>query len=142
MSEVLDQIEAAETAREQEQQAAQEAASQPEQAMDPADAWAQIPATFGSILAMAMPELEKVYTPKACRAWGEGMHLVAQKYGWDAAQTVAKFGPELALAAATFPLAAGTIKTIKAHRASNIIDITPEDESGAPAEGAADGSQS
>lgn len=75
-------------------------------------AWAEIPSVFGSLLAMAMPELSAVYTPAACLQWGEKMTAVGQKYGWSATL----IGPELALAIASLGLLAPTYAAIKLRR--------------------------
>lgn len=114
----LDQIAAEAVMHESEQEAAQEAAMNPEAeqqpAIDPALAWAQIPKMFGSILSMALPELDQVYTDQRCYAWGSAMSAVADKYGWDAAETMSRYAPEIALVVATIPLAVPTVKAIKA----------------------------
>ena len=114
---VLDQIaaEAAqlETEQAQVQQAIENPEEQQEPAIDPALAWAQIPKMFGGILSMALPELGAVYTDDKCHAWGSAMSMVADKYGWDAAETMAKWGPEIALTLATLPLAIPTVKAIQ-----------------------------
>lgn len=113
----LDQISAEAAGLENDQEAAQEAAlnpgGEPRQAIDPAIAWGQLPKMFGGILAMAVPELGAVYTDDKCYAWGAAMHLVAEKYEWDAAETMARYGPEIALAMATLPLAIPTVQAIK-----------------------------
>ena len=146
MSDVLDQIEQDESKREADQQAAQEAANTPEPVMDPAIAWAQIPKAVGGILAIAMPELENVYTDAACMNWGQGMSLVAEKYGWDASETMARYAPEMALVMATLPLAIPTVTAFKARRAAAeaaakskpvTLEAAPE-----PQPGATDGSAS
>jgi hypothetical protein len=85
----------------------------PEGVPDPAEIWALIPKQLGALLGMAMPELGQVYTDHACREWGVGMAAVSQKYGWDAADTLAKFAPELALVTATIPLAVPTYFAVK-----------------------------
>jgi hypothetical protein len=89
------------------------AAAQQEGEPDQAEVWALIPKQLGKMLGMALPELRAVYTDEACRDWGIGMAAVSQKYGWDAADTLAKFGPELALASATIPLAVPTYYSIR-----------------------------
>lgn len=140
MSDVLDQIEQAEEQRQAEQSAAQEAANTPEPVMDPALAWAQIPKAVGGILAIAMPELEGVYTDAACMKWGQGMSLVAEKYGWDASETMARYAPEMALVMATLPLAIPTVSAFKARRAAAeaaakstpvTLEAAPEQQTGA-----------
>jgi hypothetical protein len=87
-----------------------------EPAIDPAQTWAQIPFMFGKLLGMAMPELRPVYNEEACLAWGVGMAAVSDKYGWDAGETIAKWGPEIALVVATLPLAVPTYHAIKARQ--------------------------
>lgn len=113
----LDQIAVEAKGLENDQQAAQDAILNQEAeqapAVDPAAVWATLPKMFSGILAMAFPELEKAYTDDKCYAWGGAMNLVAEKYQWDAAETMAKWGPEIALTMATLPLAIPTIKVIK-----------------------------
>lgn len=76
--------------------------------------WAMFPQMIGSALAMAMPELQKVYTPDACRAWGEAMAPVAAKYGWEADGIM---GPEVGLIVASIPFVVSTAGAIRARRA-------------------------
>ena len=112
----LDKIAAESSILEGEQQAAEDAATNPGQdapAIDPALAWAQLPKMFGGIISMALPELDKVYTDDKCYAWGAAMSSVAEKHGWDAAETMARFGPEIALTVATLPLVVPTVLAIK-----------------------------
>jgi hypothetical protein len=85
----------------------------PEGVPDQADIWALVPRQLGALLAIALPELGHVYNEDACRQWGVGMAAVSQKYGWDAADTLAKFGPELALVTATIPLAVPTYFAVR-----------------------------
>lgn len=99
-----------ERAREQ----AQAEAAKPEGYVDEAQAWAIVPKKLGSLLGMAVPELKDVYTDDACLEWGKGMAAVSHKYGWNAADTLAKFAPELALAAATLELALPTYMLVSA----------------------------
>jgi hypothetical protein len=94
-------------------------------AIDPAEAWAQIPAMFGGILAMAMPELKEAYTPAACLTWGQAMTAVSDKYGWEAGEVMAKWGPEIALTMATVPLALPVVKAIR-DRKEAAKEKTPE----------------
>lgn len=82
-------------------------------ALDPAEAWGQIPLMLGGLLSIAMPELSNVYTPKACYTWGVGMAAVADKYGWDASKAL---GPELALLSVSVPLVVPTYFAIKVRR--------------------------
>lgn len=90
----------------------------PENPVNPAIAWAQIPRMLGSLLAIAMPELQDAYTHDACMTWGGAMAQVADKYGWDAAETMSKWAPEIALTVASLPLVLPTIAAIKKKRAS------------------------
>jgi hypothetical protein len=78
------------------------------------ESWAQLPATFGSVLAIALPELREHYSAANCRAWGEAMHAVAKRHGW----TFKDVGPYLGLAVATVPMAVPTVVTIRARRAA------------------------
>lgn len=121
MMDELDKIAIEAQGIEQEQQTAQDAIlgqAEPEApAIDPALAWAQIPKMFGGILGMAFPQLSAVYTDERCHAWGAAMSQVADKYGWDAGETMAKWGPEIALTVATLPLAIPTVQVIRAAAA-------------------------
>lgn len=91
---------------------------------DPAEAWAVAPAVLGAILGMALPEVRQVYTREACLEWGRAMVPVAEKYGWDADL----FGPELALAAVSVPMLAGTGIAIMKHRVARHHRAEPEQE--------------
>lgn len=115
----LDMIAIEARGSEAEAEAAQEAIlnPDPEPVVDPAVIWAQIPTALGGLLGMAMPELKEAYTPEACAAWGQGMAAVAQKYEWDAAETVSKWAPEFMLLAASLPLVVPTMRAFKAHKA-------------------------
>lgn len=114
----LDRIALEAAAEEQAQEAKEDAALHPERANlpDPATAWAQIPAMFGGLLGIAMPELKEAYTEAACMQWGGAMAQVADKYGWDAGETMSRFAPEIALVVATLPLALPTAKAISERR--------------------------
>ena len=117
---VLDQIAAEASPLEDEQQARLDAIEnppEPEPLIDPSFGWAQIPAVVGGMLTMAMPELHGVYTQEACMRWGEAMHMVASKHGWEAGEAMARFGPEIALAVASFPLIVPVVHVVKARRA-------------------------
>ncbi len=94
-----------------------------------AQAWAALPAMFGGILAMALPELTAVYIPENCQAWGTAMVPVAQKYGWNAS---AMMGPEMGLALATVPFAVGTFAAVRAHKAR--LAATAQQQAGTVAE--------
>lgn len=84
--------------------------------IDPAQAWAQIPFMLGKVVTMALPELAGVYNEQACLQWGVGMAAVADKYGWDAGDTMAKWAPEIALTVASIPLVVPTYQAIKARK--------------------------
>lgn len=114
----LDRIALEASADEQAQAAKEDAVLHPEKANlpDPATAWAQIPAMFGGLLGIAMPELKGAYTEAACMQWGGAMAQVADKYGWDAGETMSRFAPEIALVMATLPLALPTAKAIGERR--------------------------
>jgi hypothetical protein len=90
----------------------------PEPVIDHASSWAQLPFMVGGILSMVLPELRGVYTEEKCYAWGQGMALVADKHGWDAGETMAKWGPECMLIAASVPLIVPTVQAIKARQAA------------------------
>lgn len=66
--------------------------------------WAMVPRTLGSVLVMAFPELQQVYTDTACANWGRAMVPVAAKYNWN----VDSHGPEVALLIASTPFIIGT----------------------------------
>lgn len=74
-----------------------------------AKAWAVIPMTVGKVLSMFAPELQLVYTPDACKEWGECMVPVAEKYGWNGPSNL----PELGLVISTASLALPTILVVK-----------------------------
>lgn len=84
--------------------------------IDPAQAWAQIPFMLGKVVCMALPELNGVYNEQACLQWGVGMAAVADKYGWDAGDTMARWAPEIALTVASIPLVVPTYHAIKARK--------------------------
>ena len=117
----FDQIGAEAAGQEAEIQAAQDAflnPPEPEPLQPPGQAWAMIPLTIGMFGAQIIPELKDIFTESACSRWGDAMALVAEKYGWDAGETMAKWGPECALAVATLPLALPTIKVLKERKAA------------------------
>ena len=64
------------------------------------ETWAAIPKMIGSALSLALPELKEAYSTERCIAWGESMHAVAKKRGWD----VGESAPELVLAMTTLGL--------------------------------------
>lgn len=75
-----------------------------------AQAWAQIPMMLGAGLSMVAPELQAIYTPDACEAWGVAMVPVAQKYGWTGPGNL----PEVGLIIATASIAVPTVVIIRA----------------------------
>lgn len=89
---------------EQVQKAAAEA-----EAMTEAQAWAQVPAGIGSVLAMIAPELQAIYTPEACQRWGEAMVPVAQKYKWTGPSKL----PEVGLLVVTATMAVPTVVVVR-----------------------------
>ena len=74
-----------------------------------AKAWAVIPMTVGKVLSMFAPELDMIYTPEACKGWGEAMVPVAEKYGWNGPSNL----PELGLIISTASLAMPTVVVLK-----------------------------
>jgi hypothetical protein len=76
--------------------------------------WAAIPATFGSILALGMPELANVYSPAACEQWGKAMLPVAKKRGWDNLEDL----PEISLCLVSLPFAVATVMAVKRRKAA------------------------
>lgn len=113
----LDDIARQAASEEQEQVAAQQAAEAPA-GPDPlqAQAWAQIPMMLGGMLAMALPEVAPAYTEEACMRWGGAMAQLADKYGWEAGATMAKYAPEIAVTMASIPLVVPVVHAIKARR--------------------------
>lgn len=106
----LDQLGAELAGTEAELSASQAAASAAE-FKSKAESWAFIPAMFGKVVSVALPELQDVYTEKACLNWGEAMVPVADKYGWtDPAVSV-----EMSLIIATIPLALPTGIAVKKY---------------------------
>lgn len=89
-------------------------APEPEPVVDEAAAWAVLPAMVGGMLKMAFPELDRVYSPEACHAWGAAMVPVAKKYGWDVEGVLSV---ELVAVAATVPFILGTAQAIQAAKA-------------------------
>lgn len=75
-----------------------------------AQAWAQIPMMLGAGLSMVAPELQAIYTPEACEAWGAAMVPVAHKYGWNGPGNL----PEVGLIIATASMAVPTVVIIRA----------------------------
>lgn len=79
--------------------------------VDPAREWSEPPAAVGALLRFPFPELEHVYTPEACMAWGVAMVPIAERYGW----TAGKVFPWLSLIGASASLLLPTVAIIKAH---------------------------
>lgn len=77
--------------------------------------WAMVPAMIGAALAMALPDLKEVYSESACRAWGDAMVPVAEKYGWNADALAC---PEVGLLCASLPLLMGTVGAVQKHKAA------------------------
>jgi hypothetical protein len=77
-----------------------------------AEEWAAIPQLLGSMLAIYAPEIQAIYTPAACKAWGAAALPVARKYGWN----VKAMGCEAGLIVASLPLAIGTFQILKDER--------------------------
>ncbi len=86
---------------------------EPAPVVDPAQQWAAVPALFGDLLAMALPEVKPFYSPEICRTWGEKMVPVADELGWNASEVL---GPKMALAVASVPLVMGPIVVLKARK--------------------------
>lgn len=113
----LDQIALEAGGMEAEAQAKQDEILNPEPAIDPAETWAALPKMFGALLQIAMPELAGVYNDQACYQWGGAMVLMADKHKWDAAATMSRWAPEIALVFASVPLVVPTVQAIRARRA-------------------------
>lgn len=90
--------------------------------LDAAAACAEIPAAFGSVLCMALPELRDAYSPENCHRWGEAFAKVAKKHGWDIAAII---GPYLGLALATVPMLVPTVLAVRARRAAPAPAASP-----------------
>lgn len=118
----LDRIGLEAQGMEQEAQAAEDkilhGEPESEPVIDPAHAWGQLAMMAGGILTMALPELKSVYTEQNCMAWGGGMAAVADKYGWDAGDTMAKWAPECMLIMTSIPLIVPTVQAIKSRQAA------------------------
>jgi heme exporter protein D len=113
----LDEIARQAGAEEHEAEADQQAAEAPK-APDPtqAQAWAQIPMMVGGLLAMALPEVAPAYSEDACMRWGGAMAQLADKYGWEAGASMAKYAPEIAVTMASIPLVMPVVHAIRARR--------------------------
>ncbi|WP_426078876.1 hypothetical protein [Janthinobacterium sp. PSPC3-1] len=96
--------------------------------IDPAQTWGQIPFMLGKVIVMGLPELAGVYNEQACYQWGVGMAAVSEKYGWDAGETLTRFGPEIALVVASVPLVVPTYQAIKARREAKDEKAAPRRE--------------
>lgn len=99
-----------------------------------AQAWAQIPASFGKIISLAFPHLADAYDEKNCTAWGEQMVEVARRHGW----TSKSVGPWVGLALASVPMVIPTYIAMKLRRtagASGAIYDGKVDRPGAGAGG-------
>ncbi len=92
------------TPRTPEERAAEEKAAAEADPEFQAKAWAAMVQAIGGMLSMIAPELQQVYTDKACLEWGRSVVPVAEKYGWNGPSSV----PELGLLIATVPLALPT----------------------------------
>jgi len=118
----MDRIALEAQGHEQDQKAADEkilhGEPEPEPVIDPAHAWGQLAMMAGGILGLALPELKSVYTEDACLAWGGGMAAVADKYGWEAGETAAKWAPECMLLMTSIPLIVPTVQAIRSRQAA------------------------
>jgi hypothetical protein len=100
----------------QQEQQQQQAAAGPENPMAGAMGWAMIAKGVGTCLAVALPEVGPAYNDQACMAWGEAMEALGQKYGWDGGAS--RFGPEIAVAFASFGLVVPVVQAVKARKAA------------------------
>jgi hypothetical protein len=101
-----------------------------------AQAWAQIPMMLGGLLAMALPEVADAYTEDACMRWGGAMAMLAEKHGWEAGSTMAKYAPEIAVTMASIPLVVPVVHAIKARREAAKSDAPSLAEAAQAAPGA------
>lgn len=135
----LDQIAAEAAQHEAEAEAQQPGAEQQAQQVDPAAYWAVIPKMIGGALAMAIPELESVYSDAKCFAWGQSMAAVVAVEGWEASEKLARWTPWLALVGTSAAFVIPTYHAVKRFQAMN--EITPEAEKTAGQGGDGGGAQ-
>lgn len=121
------------TPRTPEEQAAEDKAAEQADPEFQAKAWAAMVQSIGGILAMIAPELQQVYTDKACLEWGRSVVPVAEKYGWNGPSSI----PELGMLIATVPLALPTgfiiharLKALRKAKAAADEARTVENEAG------------
>ncbi|MFJ1251915.1 hypothetical protein [Cupriavidus sp. CuC1] len=128
----LDNIAAEETAELAEQQGAEQAAAQAvqqQEQQDNAEGWRQAVRAAGDIVCSALPEAKPVWTGERMDNLGDALSRCDEMYGWGGAGSLFSH-PLLGLAVAAFPLALGTLNTVKAVKAK-------AQEKGAPPAGLA-----
>jgi hypothetical protein len=99
------------TPRTPEQREAEEKAAAEADPEFQAKAWAEMAQALGGMLSMIAPELQQVYTDKACLQWGRSVVPVAEKYGWNGPSSI----PELGLLIASVPLVVPTAFILNAR---------------------------
>lgn len=106
----------------QQQPGAQQPLTEEQQFEVEARSWAEIPATFGSVVTMGVPELQEVYTDDNCMEWGRAMVPIARRYEWKAGSGMAW----LKLIGVTFALVRPTVHAIvKRRRAKAAATANP-----------------
>lgn len=108
---LVDEVDAAGPAGQEQAQQEQEQAQGLE---DNARQWGAIVFMIGNAAAMIAPELRQVYTEDACMNWGRAMNPVAEKYGWNGANSI----PEIGLLIATAGLVVPSVFAIRARLAA------------------------
>lgn len=90
------EVDGANPSAEQQQQAQQEA-TQAADAEEAAAEWGMLMFTVGGFASMIAPELQQIYTEQRCYRWGQAAHAVANKYKLESPKKM----PELLLISST-----------------------------------------
>jgi hypothetical protein len=125
----LDAIAGEAAAMEGQQEQQQQQATEQQNPMAGAMGWAMLAKGVGGALSVALPEVRDVYNDAACMAWGEAMDALAQKYGWS--DGASRFGPEIAVAFASFGLVMPVVQAVKARKAASEKRATAIEQAGA-----------
>lgn len=107
---LMDEVDAEGPATPEQQREEQQAQGMEESARQ----WGAIVYMVGNAAAMIAPELRQVYSEEACMNWGRAMNPVAEKYGWNGANSI----PELGLLIATAGLIVPSVFAIRARLAA------------------------
>jgi hypothetical protein len=105
------------------------APTQAEQDELEARSWAEIPATFGAVVSMPMPELAEVYSDEHCLEWGRAVVPIARRYGWRAGGGM----QWLRLLGVTFALARPTVAAVMKRRRAALEASPKKDDAAADA---------